>query len=73
VTECSSRELQYGCLYCLLSVTTKQQQSSKSAGVVLQLNKHLRAQHSPRAKVVFLGMGALSKALLSRSLMQGFA
>lgn len=73
MTECSIRGLQYGCLYWMLSVTTKQQQSSRRAGVVLQLNKHLGAQHSQRAKVVLLGMGGLCKALLSRSLVQGFA
>lgn len=72
MTVCSSRRLQYGCLYCLLSATTKQQQSSWSARVVLQLKKHLGTPHSQRAKVALLGIGALGKALLSQSLMQGF-
>lgn len=72
MTECSSRGLQYGCLYGLLSVTIKQQQSSRSAGVVLQLNKLLGAWHSQRIKVVLLGMDGLRKALFSLSLMQEF-
>lgn len=57
MSECSSRGVQCGCLYCLLSVTAKQQQSSRSAGVVLQLNQHSGAQHSERTKTVLLGRG----------------
>lgn len=67
MTVCSSRGLLYGCLYCLLSVSTKQQRLSGSAAIVLQLNKH-----SQRAKVLLLEMSGLCKTLLSWSLMQGY-
>lgn len=70
MTECSSRKLQYGCLYHLFSVTAEQRQSSRTAGLVLQLNKHLGAQCSQRVRW-FCWEYEPYKALLSQSLMQG--